>query len=265
MHQLRGDLDWIVMKCLEKDRTRRYETANGLAADIQRHLNNEPVVARPPSAAYKLSRFARRNKGAFAAAGAIAAVLIAATIVSSWSAFRAGKAEKLARERLAESERARTEAETIAGLFKTVFESPEPTRNGRTVTVAETLDLAVKMLETDLATQPARRADMQVTLGTTYNGLGLAREAAPLFEKARDYYLAALGRDDPRTLTAITGLAHCSWMAGRRVEALELHEEVLARRQKVLGPEHRDTLSTMSWLANCYAANRSSGRGIRAA
>src|SRR6059036_2244744 len=64
---LRGDLDWIVMKALEKDRARRYETANGLASDLQRHLNNEPVVARPPSALYRLQKMARRNKVAFAA------------------------------------------------------------------------------------------------------------------------------------------------------------------------------------------------------
>src|SRR5262249_60342753 len=62
IHQLRGDLDWIVMKCLEKDRARRYDTANGLARDVERHLNNEPVVARPPSTAYRVQKFVRRNK-----------------------------------------------------------------------------------------------------------------------------------------------------------------------------------------------------------
>src|SRR5438874_5260375 len=68
IHLVRGDLDWIVMKCLEKDRTRRYETANGLASDIQRHLNNEPVAARPPSTAYRFQKLVRRNKLAFAGA-----------------------------------------------------------------------------------------------------------------------------------------------------------------------------------------------------
>ena len=67
--RVRGDLDWITMKCLEKDRTRRYETANGLAADLKRHLSNEPVVARPPSASYRFQKLVRRNKLAFAAAG----------------------------------------------------------------------------------------------------------------------------------------------------------------------------------------------------
>jgi eukaryotic-like serine/threonine-protein kinase len=75
--QLRGDLDWVVMRCLEKDRRRRYETANGLAADIQRHLSNEPVTARPPSAAYKLQKFVRRNKLAFVAAAAVIVALVA--------------------------------------------------------------------------------------------------------------------------------------------------------------------------------------------
>src|SRR5437867_8267940 len=77
IHLLRGDLDWIVMKCLEKDRTRRYDTANGLAADLKRHLSNEPVVARPPSAAYRLQKALRRNKLVFTAATAVALALVA--------------------------------------------------------------------------------------------------------------------------------------------------------------------------------------------
>ena len=72
IHLVRGDLDWIVMKCLEKDRTRRYETANGLASDIERHINNEPVVARPPSQLYRFQKLVRRNKLAFAAASSVA-------------------------------------------------------------------------------------------------------------------------------------------------------------------------------------------------
>ncbi len=93
MHQLKGDLDWIVMKCLEKDRQRRYETANGLAADLKRHLNNEPVVARPPSAAYKFQKAFRRNKLVFTAATAVAAALLLGISVSVWQAARATKAK----------------------------------------------------------------------------------------------------------------------------------------------------------------------------
>ncbi len=97
VHLVRGDLDWVVMKCLEKDRARRYETANALAADIQRHLINEPVVARPPSTAYRFSRLVRRNKLAFAAASAVAGALLLGLIAAAWQAVRATKAGQQAR------------------------------------------------------------------------------------------------------------------------------------------------------------------------
>jgi WD40 repeat protein/serine/threonine protein kinase len=101
LHQLKGDLDWIVMKCLEKDRQRRYETANGLAADLKRHLNNEPVVARPPSTAYRLQKAFRRNKLVFTAAIAVAVALLLGFGVSTWQTFVARKAQR-------ETEAART-------------------------------------------------------------------------------------------------------------------------------------------------------------
>src|SRR5262249_13476544 len=89
LHQIRGDLDWIVMKCLEKDRTRRYETANALAMDIERHLNSEAVVARPPSNLYRFQKLARRNKLAFTATGIVTTALVLGAIVSSWYAIKA--------------------------------------------------------------------------------------------------------------------------------------------------------------------------------
>src|SRR5208282_6528461 len=81
LHQLKGDLDWIVMKCLEKDRTRRYETANGLASDLLRHVNNEPVLARSPSNMYRIQKMVRRNKLAFAAAATISGTLVLGTLI----------------------------------------------------------------------------------------------------------------------------------------------------------------------------------------
>jgi WD40 repeat protein len=103
IYLLKGDLDWIVMKCLEKDRTRRYETANGLAADLKRHLNNEPVVARPPSTAYKMQKAWRRNRLAFSAAGMIALSVCVGAIISAWQAWNATRARN-------ETERARVSA-----------------------------------------------------------------------------------------------------------------------------------------------------------
>jgi WD40 repeat protein/serine/threonine protein kinase len=94
MHQLKGDLDWIVMKCLEKDRTRRYDTATGLAADLKRHLNNEPVVARPPSTAYRIQKAVRRNKISFAAGTIVFGALLLGIIATTWQSVRATHAKR---------------------------------------------------------------------------------------------------------------------------------------------------------------------------
>src|SRR5262245_31405561 len=115
VHQLQGDLDWIVMKCLEKDRTRRYETANGLASDIQRHLSNEPVVARPPSATYRLHKTWQRNKLVFTAGAVVAVALVASTSVSIWQAIRATRATKGEFEQRLAAQAAQTKAVAARG------------------------------------------------------------------------------------------------------------------------------------------------------
>ena len=118
---IRGDLDWIVMKCLEKDRTRRYDTANGLAMDLKRHLENEPVVACPPSAGYKLRKAIRRNQGAFVAATAVAGALLIGIGVSTWQATiasrarnREGEANQQLRSQMTETVLARKRADLSA-------------------------------------------------------------------------------------------------------------------------------------------------------
>ncbi|MBI4625622.1 MAG: protein kinase, partial [Verrucomicrobia bacterium] len=108
---LRGDLDWIVMRCIEKDRTRRYDTANGLAMDIQRYLRNEPVTARPPSTGYLLQKLIRRHRVGFAATTAIFGVVVLGAIVSGWQAVRAGRAERKQIALRVESDRARADSE----------------------------------------------------------------------------------------------------------------------------------------------------------
>jgi WD40 repeat protein/serine/threonine protein kinase len=111
----RGELDWVVMKCLEKDRNRRYETANGLAKDLQRYLADEPVLACPPSAGYRLRKFARRHTAALTTAGLVAAVLVLGTFISALLAVRAAEAEGLATERLRAETEAHQEADAARG------------------------------------------------------------------------------------------------------------------------------------------------------
>jgi len=261
IHQLKGDLDWIVMKCLEKDRTRRYETANGLAADLKRHLNDEPVVARPPSKLYEFQRTVRRHKVGFAAAAAIILALSGGVVVSAWQAVRARQAEKLAKERLAEvgkerdaKELARQDAEAVSKFLSEVFQSPDPARDGRTITVAETLDKAAKKLESDLAAQPGRRARLQATLGSTYDALGLYRQAIPLQEKARDYYLSNSGREHPDTLTAMNNLSRTLYVAGDLTGAHRLADAAYRGFTSVLGPTHARTRHSREYLETILRA-----------
>ena len=120
MHQLKGDLDWIVMKCLEKDRTRRYETANGLAADLKRHLNNEPVLARPPSTVYRIQKAVRRNKISFAAGTIIFVALLLGIIATTWQSVRATHAKQQALAAQAEESKQRQQADAARGQVESL-------------------------------------------------------------------------------------------------------------------------------------------------
>jgi serine/threonine protein kinase len=142
MSLLRGDLDWIVMKCLEKDRMRRYETANGLAADLKRHLNNEPIVARPPSTAYKFQKAFRRNKLVFAAGIAVFAALMLGIIATTWQAVRATQAEQEALAAKTLALQSRSDAEKLSNFMLDDFYTQlEPT--GQFEAVAELAKRAV--------------------------------------------------------------------------------------------------------------------------
>jgi serine/threonine protein kinase len=280
LHLIRGDLDWIVMKCLDKDRNRRYETANALASDIMRHVNNEPVLARPPSKVYRFQKLVRRHKLAFAAAAAVGLTLlislgvVVSALQTSRESERAAKGALLraqtaesadlaeAKKAKSEAERAETaetlakqrlaESEAISKFLTQLFQSPDPARDGRTIKVVDILSAAARKLETELTNQPSLQAKLQATLGLTYDALGLSREAIPLQEKVRDYYLAASGPEHPDTLGAMNELANFYDDAGRRDEALKLREEVLALRRTVNGPEDPATLIAMNNLANSY-------------
>ena len=107
IHQVRGDLDWIVMKCLEKDRTRRYDTANAVAQDLNRHLHSEPISAGAPGALYKLQKFGRRHRTALAVASGFVLILLAGSVVSTWQAIRANRnaREQVRQRHLAETAR----------------------------------------------------------------------------------------------------------------------------------------------------------------
>jgi serine/threonine protein kinase/WD40 repeat protein len=142
------DLDWIVMKCLEKDRTRRYETASGLAADIQRHLAHEQVVARPPSAVYKLQKAWQRNKLVFTTGAIVASALVAGIGVSTWQAIRATRATKGEFEQRIAAQTAKTKAETEQQRANAQAQkASESERNSRRFLYASDMNLAQEALK----------------------------------------------------------------------------------------------------------------------
>jgi tetratricopeptide (TPR) repeat protein len=244
---VRGELDWIVMKALEKDRTRRYETASGLARDIERYLHDEPVEACPPSATYRLRKLARKHRAAMATLAGFAAVIVIAAIVSTLLAIRATTAERQASQRLAESE-------AVSRRLVDIFRRPDPGVDGRQVKVADLLDQAARDLDAEFAGAPKTKGELLHTLGQTYHGLGLYDRAADLLTKALAVRQAALGPDHPDTLQSMYRLAVAYQSAYRSAEALPLFEKALKSYTAVLGPDHPDTLESMFGLAWAYWA-----------
>ncbi|HET6325364.1 MAG TPA: serine/threonine-protein kinase [Planctomycetaceae bacterium] len=254
---LSGDLDWVVMKALEKDRNRRYDTPGSFADDVQRYLRDEAIVARPPSTAYKVRKFAQRNRGTVVTATLVAGALLAGIVISSWQALRARRAEAAAVA--AADEAAAREAETKAALGfveDKVFAAARPTGQegglGRDVTLEKAIESAVPYVTQSFPSQPLIEARLRLSLGKSFYFLGEAQKAVEQEDAARALYTRYLGPDDPLTLQAMHNLASSYAVLGRIDEALRLREETLALRRKKLGPDDPDTLASMNNLALSY-------------
>ena len=233
---LRGDLDWISMKALEKDRTRRYGTPSELAADLRRYLHHEPIVARPASAGYRLRKYVRRNRVGVAVAAGLVLLLV------GFAAVQAVQLRRITRER----DRADRVTQFMSGMFE--ISNPSESR-GNSVTAREILDRASKEIDTGLSKDPALQAQMMFVMGNVYNSLGLYLRAQSLLERSADTRRRLFGPDDPQTLSSTAELALALDRGGHFAEAEKLQRETLDRRRRVLGPEHPDTLSSMNRLA----------------
>jgi serine/threonine protein kinase len=275
-----GDLDWIVMKALEKDRDRRYETAGGLARDVERFLNNEPVEAGPPAAAYRLRKFARKHRGALATVAAFSGLLILAVTVSTWHAFQATSArneaehaqeksrgnEARAIEHEAKARRSAAESEKMLKFFQDqILAATRPEGRegglGKDVSIREAVAAAEPKIATAFRDQPTVEASIRNTLGETYLDLGEPARAIRQFERALELRTTTLGSVHSDTLDSRNNLAGACRIAGRNAEAIALHEETLRLRTAKLGPGHPDTLLTRSNLATAY---RAAGRTVEA-
>ena len=197
---IRGDLDWIVMKCLEKDRTRRYETANGLATDIRRHLENEPVLACPPNAAYRFQKMVRRNKLAVAAVTAVVAALAIGLGIATWQYFEKSKAynRAVAAESQAKTEASKNQQEKLFLAAMLAGVGPSKAKGRDTVMLREILDETAKRVGKELTNQPEVEADLLIILGKTYEDLGEYTNALAMTKEALDLRKTCFGPKPPR-------------------------------------------------------------------
>jgi len=223
-----SDLDWIVMKCLEKDRNRRYETANGLAADLNRHLNNEPVLARPPSMGYRLQKMAQRNKVAFTAVAAITGVLMLAAFISIRQAVRATAAERKATSQ-ARTARAVKDflVEQVLAVNPYVEPEPDPNRLALARRIARNLD-------GKFPDEPHIEAELRWAIGGALMSLGERVDGEAEIRRTYEIRSRILGTNHSDTLWSACWIAQVCAFDGRTNEALTLLLPLLPRTQRPL-------------------------------
>ncbi len=289
--RVQGDLDWIVMKALAKERERRYGTATDFAADIQHHLSNEPVVARPLSTAYRLGKIVRRHRFACLAAAVVLAVLVAGIAATSWQAVRATRAEHQAKAEAGKSQWAvqfiSNTLSSVKGLDATLLKdfldnasNLVGTNSTEQIEIKAEIRQAIRdahrtieqarevvpYVQNDLALREAalKSAQAQYGLGhsNTWNAMfiyaaklkeaGRVKEALPLMEEVLRLRKANLGPDHPDTLDSMNGFAASLQDAGRLSEAIPMYEETLKLRRAKLGPDDSSVLTSMNNLGRAY-------------
>lgn len=237
--ELRGDLDWITMKALEKDRTRRYGSASDLAADVARHLSSQPVVASPPSTLYRARKFARRHRFG------VAAALVAIVVLVAFAITMAVQAQRIARERDRANREAKV-AQQVSEFLVGMFETTNPFQGrGKDVPVGEVLDRGSQRIATELREQPEVRATLMDTMGRVYYDLGIYDKAAQLVQEALGYRERTLGRDSLPVAVSLNTLGAIKREQGAYPAAESMLRESLDIRRKRLGPETAPVAETL--------------------
>jgi eukaryotic-like serine/threonine-protein kinase len=233
---LRGDLDWITLKAIERDRDRRYPTVQALATDVQNYLENRPVTAHAASIGYRARKYLRRH-----AAGVIVAAA-ALVVVAAFGAIQAVQLRRVTRER----DRADRISEFMTNMFK--VSDPSEAR-GNSITVREILDKSSNEISTGLARDPELQIQLLTTMGNVYVGLGVFSRAQSMFEAAVTIAHRSGGSNNPATLNAMTGLASLWLREGKYSDAENLLRKTVALQSQVLGHNHELTLRSRRALA----------------
>ncbi len=233
---LRGDLDCITMKALDKDPQRRYATASELSADLGRYLSHEPVLARPASAGYRVQKYVRRHPVGVSVAAGVVFLLTAFTVMQFFQ--------------LRSIRRERDRANLVSGFMEGMFKVSDPSEaRGNSVKAREILDKASEEINTGLAEDPELQAQMMYVMGHVYSNLGLFPQAQALLERSVEIRHRMLGVENADTLRSMDDLGWVLNQEGHAAQAEKSQRETVATRQRVFGKENPDTLKSMSNLA----------------
>lgn len=241
---LRGELDWITMKALERDRERRYGTASELGADLRRYLVHEPVQARPATAFYQMRKYLRRHRVAAATMGGLLVLMFAFAAVQTVQLQRITQERNRANQ---ERDRAARVTDFMTDMFK--VSAPSEARGNR-VTAREILDKAALQIQTGLQRDPLLQAELMFTMANVYSDLALDAKALELLQRAAALQAAALGPENPATLRSRNSIGRTLRYLVRHAESEKIIRETYAVQRRVLGAENPDTLDTAVNLAS---------------
>jgi len=252
--QINDEVETLVLKCLSKERERRYQTAGELARDIQHYLDGEPIEAKRDSVGYVLRKQLRRYKVPTAIAAAFVLVVTVGLVASLTFWQREIHQRELADASAQRAHQEAAKAEAVSRFLQDMLASVRPSKAlGREMTVREVVDESAKKIEEDsLDQQPEVDAALRTTIGLTYQALGLYEAAKPHLEAALEIRRQLFGEEHAETLLSMRLLATLYWEQGRYNQAQSLFVPTLELSRRVLGPEHADTLGTMNNLALVY-------------
>jgi serine/threonine protein kinase len=263
---LRGDLDWVVMKAIEKERDRRYDDIGALAKDLQHYINHEPVSAGPPGVAYRAKKFIRRQRMATAVAASLVLSLLLGA-VGSGIGFVEARSERnraLAAESQAERSRKQAEIEAVrstqvARFLKSMLQGVGPSvAMGRDTTMlGDILDATSERLAAELQDQPEVVADLKRTLGWVYFDLGKYVVAEAMHRDALKLSSGLYGYEHPDVAESLHGVGHALWAQGKLDEAESMQREALSLWRTLFNLDNLDTARSLNDLALVLYCNGS--------
>ncbi len=251
--KLRGDLDWIVLKAIARQRSDRYVSAAELAEDIGRYRDDVPVVAGPPNRLYHARKFLRRHLVATVAAALVTVALVAGLTARTFEAARANREAERANREAEAARRYGAEADGVVRFLVDLFDvSDLGNSNGDTVTARELLEQGAEKVRREYQDQPLAQARLMDTMGEVYRKLGLYDESEPFLGDALELREERLGEDHVDVATSLANLTTLYWHQGRYTEAEPVAERALAIRESALGPEHPEVAASLDDLALVY-------------